>query len=95
MSKSNMPKPNEALKAYFSDNEKFADLFNVYAFGKELEELFYAMNYIYSRKDAKENRVISNSTLSLAGILSGSRALYTQPKGGKGDKCYKLMLNLR
>lgn len=35
MSKSNMPKLNEALKAYFSDNEKFADLFNAYAFGGE------------------------------------------------------------
>lgn len=28
-----MPKPNEALKDYFSDNEVFADLFNAYAFG--------------------------------------------------------------
>lgn len=28
-----MPKPNEALKDYFADNEIFADLFNAYAFG--------------------------------------------------------------
>lgn len=28
-----MPKPNEALKDYFADNEVFADLFNAYAFG--------------------------------------------------------------
>ena len=28
-----MPKPNEALRDFFEDNETFADLFNTYAFG--------------------------------------------------------------
>lgn len=53
---------------------------------QELGELTYALKAIYnkSKLDTKE---ISNSILSLAGILAGTKKLYNLEKGGKTPMC--------
>lgn len=89
MSNIKMPKPNEALREFFQNDEVFASLFNGYLFHGEnvisstalepadwdLQDLQYTLTQIYAEQEP-DDREIKNSILSLTGILAGDQKLY-------------------
>ena len=54
---------------------------------KALRELTIVLKAIYNKTARTEDVKISNSILSLAGILSGTKGLYNMKKGGETSMC--------
>lgn len=57
---------------------------------ESLRELSHVLQAIYAKTLPTDNAEVSNSTLNLAGILSGSQKLYSYGKGGKTIMCKAL-----